>query len=129
VRGRWPRRRVGGYTSGEVYLLHFAERVGRAQHYVGWSRDPWRRLQQHRTGGGSVLTRMAWRRGIPVVLAATWPGTQADERALKLAARRTKTSFAAICPVCVAAARPTAPARQNFRLVRRDDFAQEEPTR
>jgi hypothetical protein len=101
--GQAPRRSTLAYEGlpGTVYLLHFARPFGpnpstRAQHYLGWTQNLRRRLNEHRKGRGSGVTRRAHREGVPFVLAQTWPGTTQREAELRLLGPRE------LCPVCQA---------------------------
>ena len=101
--GQAPRRSTLAYEGvpGTVYLLHFARPFGpnpstRAQHYLGWTQNLRRRLNKHRKGRGSGVTRRAHREGVPFVLAQKWPGTTQREAELRLLGPRE------LCPVCQA---------------------------
>src|SRR5512142_1629951 len=82
-------------TGGVVYLLHFDRPYRHASHYTGWTTNLTERLADHRAGHGARLTAVIRQAGIGFVLARTWRGSRAKERALKRqggASRR--------CPVC-----------------------------
>jgi hypothetical protein len=86
---------------GTVYLLHFARPdplnpFVRAQHYLGWTQNLRRRLNEHRKGRGSGVTRRAYQAGVPFVLAQAWPGTTHREAELRALGPRE------LCPVCQA---------------------------
>jgi predicted GIY-YIG superfamily endonuclease len=81
-------------TDGTVYLLHYAEPLGRLQHYVGWTSDLDQRLRQHASGDGSTITARFHQAGTPFVLARTWPGTRQLERKIK------QGGPANYCPLC-----------------------------
>jgi hypothetical protein len=59
-----------------VYLVHLSHEVGNenhtAQHYVGATRNPYRRLDDHRRGEGAALLRHASKLGIDYDLAEIW---------------------------------------------------------
>lgn len=85
-------------VAGWIYTIHFDRPVSphhTAQHYTGWAKDPWQRLEQHRRGWGPKYTRLAAEQGIGFTLVDLRQGTRNDERRLKNqggASRR--------CPVC-----------------------------
>ena len=90
--GQAPRRSTLAYEGGPgtVYLLHFARPFGpnpstRTQHYLGWTQNLRRRLNERRKGRGSGVTPRAHREGVPFVLAQTWPGTTQREAELRCA--------------------------------------------
>ena len=86
---------------GTIYLLHYTKRTSRDhQHYLGWAKDPIRRLQRHRAGYGARDTRLAVAEGAALVMVQTWPGTAALERRLKDWSRARRAGFAGICPMC-----------------------------
>lgn len=80
---------------GHVYLLHFSAKIGHSSHYLGWALDVEERVQEHRAGCGANFTRVAVKRGISLLLAATWPGGRELERAYKLWHGPVK-----LCPIC-----------------------------
>lgn len=63
----------------QIYLLHFTHPYRHAQHYLGFTEDLDRRLQQHRSGRGSPLVAAAINAGIDFELAATWTGDRREE--------------------------------------------------
>jgi predicted GIY-YIG superfamily endonuclease len=88
--------------AGFVYLVHFTEPIGdlsnpygAASHYLGWSREPERRLAAHAAARGARIMREVERRGIPWLVVGTWPGPRTLERA----AKRQKSSWR-WCVVC-----------------------------
>ncbi len=93
---------------GSVYLLHFAEPYFHARHYVGFTRNVRRRLQQHRAGRGARLMAVIAEEGIAFVLARTWENvTRVFERRV----HRNRNSRR-MCPLCAGArARPLTPRR------------------
>ncbi len=80
----------------QIYLLHFTQPYRHAQHYLGFTEDLDRRLQQHRSGRGSPLVAAAINAGTHFELAATWTGDRREERRL----HRYKNSGARLCPIC-----------------------------
>lgn len=71
-----------------VYLIHFHSKLHHAQHYLGWTNDLERRVQEHRDGAGSRLMEVA----------RVWPEGDRDlERRLK---RWHKART--LCPICKA---------------------------
>ena len=85
------------HTQGVVYLLHFERPLHHAQHYLGWTNDLDARIEQHRLGirEKCVITAVFAEHGIPFVVARTWPGPLALEKALK---RRKNSRL--LCPIC-----------------------------
>ena len=84
--------------AGYVYLLHFERPISEkhtAQHYIGWAYHLGSRMQQHLKGRGARFTQVAKERGIPFVIAATWPGDRIYERELKR-----KKHASRLCPIC-----------------------------
>ncbi|MBZ0268049.1 hypothetical protein K8I85_07830 [bacterium] len=80
------------------YLLHFAEPVGHAQHYVGQTAraDVMIRVGEHRAGRGARLTRVAASRGIEIMLARVWENApRCFEQKLK-----NRGGLRRLCPVC-----------------------------
>jgi hypothetical protein len=84
---------------GHVYLLHFDQKLGHAQHYIGFAEHGglFRRLAQHESGNGkaSPLIRALIRDGGSFTLARSWIGTRNDERKLK-----NRRNAAQLCPIC-----------------------------
>jgi predicted GIY-YIG superfamily endonuclease len=85
-----------------VYLLHFIRPIGnpdnprgQAQHYLGWSSCPERRLNAHRECKGAAIMRAVVEREIGFLVVATWSGPRSLERQLK----RRKNS-PKLCLVC-----------------------------
>jgi hypothetical protein len=118
-----PARRRGlGMTAqeGTVYLLCFTGPDGRprryrhAGHYCGWTAGPVEdRLAQHVAGQGSPLVRAVLAAGLTVQLVATWPGTRALERRLKVGPHGVRT-----CPRC-RAYRPPKPRQLRLPMIRK----------
>jgi len=84
-------------TQGTVYLLHFAEPMSHAQHYLGWTNNLDARLRQHKGHKNPQcrITSAFSTKGISFVLARTWAGTIAKEKELKRLRNGRK-----LCPVC-----------------------------
>lgn len=85
-----------------VYLLHFAEPIGNpanrramAQHYIGWTSEPAKRMDRHAAGNGAAIMRAVHARHIRVELARTWSGTRTLERQLKR-----RKNARQLCPIC-----------------------------
>jgi predicted GIY-YIG superfamily endonuclease len=78
---------------GYVYLLHFDRPYrGKAQHYLGWTRDLLRRLKEHHNGRNCVTTHRAYLQDIGFTFARGWRGDLALERRLK--------REGCLCPLC-----------------------------
>jgi predicted GIY-YIG superfamily endonuclease len=87
---------------GTVYLLHFLEPIGnptnpraQAQHYLGYSRQPERRISIHTQARGAAIVRHVQQQGIGFLVVRTWPGNWQLERQLK--ARKKARQ---LCPAC-----------------------------
>lgn len=81
-----------------VYLLHFARPITDGhpcRHYLGTAEDLLPRLWAHEHGKGARLTQVAKERGIPFVVARTWPGGRQLERRLK-----NRHEAPRLCPFC-----------------------------
>ncbi len=78
-----------------IYLLHFQQRYHHAAHYMGYTEDLERRLQEHRSGIGSRLLAVIARAGIAWELAQTWPGDRRTERRFKM-----QKNSPRLCPIC-----------------------------
>jgi hypothetical protein len=82
--------------SGTVYLHHFASPFKHARHYVGFTTQLDRRIEEHRTGQGTRLVAVVRDAGIPFVVARTWPRVDRHfERRLHRAKNTPKG-----CPIC-----------------------------
>lgn len=79
---------------GTIYLLHFDQRIGRSQHYLGWTRNLDQRLDDHRAGRGGKTSARFRAAGIGFELAAQWPGSPEDEKRLK------NKSLRSLCAIC-----------------------------
>lgn len=83
---------------GVVYLLHFSEPYEHARHYIGFTTDLAKRLEEHQRGrSGAKLTEAAAAAGVRFQVVRTWAGDRNLERRLKK--RRSAVRF---CPVCAA---------------------------
>lgn len=86
---------------GTVYLLHYDRPIaeGRpAQHYTGYTKYLPARALAHLRGRGAKITQAAHARGIPFVIARTWPGDRSFERRIK-----NRKNARRLCPICCAA--------------------------
>lgn len=87
-----------------VYLLHFDRPYKHASHYLGWSPDVVARIEKHRLGHGSGLTRALFQAGIGFVVARVWWGKgHSFERGLH--DRKESRMFCPVCSGAVAAFR------------------------
>lgn len=81
-----------------VYLIHFDEPFGHAQHYLGYSKDELfeKRMECHKKNQGSRLIAAVNKAGIGWKVVRTWPNEDGNfERKLK----NWKKSRC-LCPVC-----------------------------
>ena len=81
---------------GIVYLIHFDEPYYHARHYLGYTDDLDRRLQQHAEGNGSKLMRAIDRASISWRVARVWRGK--DRKFERLLKNRKKSRL--LCPIC-----------------------------
>ena len=88
--------------AGTVYLLHFEKSIGnpakpkgQASHYIGWTTNLDKRLEQHRKGWSACIVKAFHAAKIGFVLAQTWEGDRHLERSLK-----NKKHASRFCPVC-----------------------------
>ena len=85
--------------AGHIYLLHFQDRKGRVEHYVGWTRALEPRLYRHFCGSGGCPTTARYRKqGMRGALVRLWEGTVWGERLLQQT-----LEFPQDCPVCCGA--------------------------
>src|ERR1044072_4230656 len=84
-------------TKGYVYIIHLAKPLAGSKscHYVGFSKEPKKRLWHHRNNSGSHFLREANRQGIEYCMVVLFRGTKADERKLKNC-----KNTARYCPCC-----------------------------
>lgn len=104
---------------GLIYLIcaaapigNSASRHGTARHYLGWTRQPYHRMEQHRKARPSLTKRGTPRKNrssrdgarlcaafnasrVAWSVSRTWIGTRDDERALKNYKKAAK-----LCPYC-----------------------------
>lgn len=83
-----------------VYLLHYERQLGRAQHYLGASRDMFKRIDNHRKGNGARMPAAFARAGIEFELARIWIAMEGEnpfyfERRIKQ--RHNSRQW---CPIC-----------------------------
>src|SRR5438128_566262 len=82
--------------AGFIYLLHWRNREGRVEHYVGWTQDLEARLKAHCSdSGGCPTTRQYRQAGMRGVLVRLWRGNVWGERKLQQT-----LDFPDDCPVC-----------------------------
>lgn len=81
-----------------VYLLHFDRKLSHAQHYIGFSDDVEKRIEQHKAGrSGAGIVAEFHKLGIAFVVARTWAEKGRDfERHLKRKYKRATS----LCPLC-----------------------------
>lgn len=79
-----------------VYLLHFDPPYKHARHYIGYTDNLIRRLDEHRKGNGARLVQVALDAGHTFRVARIWPDAGRDiERRIK----RCKDADH-FCPIC-----------------------------
>lgn len=75
-----------------IYILQFSETIGNkqnprgmARYYIGYCEDDRleERINEHRTGMGSAITRAVVNRGLKLSVVMTMPGDRNKERKLK----------------------------------------------
>jgi predicted GIY-YIG superfamily endonuclease len=67
-----------------VYIIHIAEKIGRCQHYIGYTKDLERRIKEHQGKNGSPLLNEANKRGIKWEVVVKIPnGDRETEKRLK----------------------------------------------
>lgn len=79
-----------------VYLIHFAEAYRHARHYLGWTEDLPRRLEEHASGNGAWLMEVVTDAGIEWEVVRTWVGGRELECRLKR-----WNSGVKLCPRCL----------------------------
>lgn len=87
-------------SPGYVYILHFrTPLVGgnhQSRHYVGWSSNWIRRVQQHRSGTSRArIMEVLWERGFRFDVAVVVKGDKRLERSIKRAHQHSR-----FCPLC-----------------------------
>jgi len=86
-------------TLGTTYLLHFEEPIAHARHYLGWTNNFLKRMNEHRHGCRErcVLTWELKQRGILWTVARTWTHvTILHEKELKKMKNTPR-----YCPICL----------------------------
>lgn len=79
-----------------VYIIHIDEKIGRCQHYVGYTKDLERRISEHRGKNGSPLLNEANRRGFHWDVVVKIPnGDRETEKRLKSYKKASR-----FCPIC-----------------------------
>ena len=67
-----------------VYLIHFDQKFGHSQHYLGFAERFKDRIEHHRRGSGALLLSKVNEAGIAWDVVRTWEGQgRAFERRLK----------------------------------------------
>jgi predicted GIY-YIG superfamily endonuclease len=115
-------RRKRGSGSGLVYLVHFERPYHHARHYVGFTDDVERRMEEHRAGAGARLLAALVRAGVAFTVVFTWPGAS---RAFERKIHSYKKSWV-LCPTCRGStryARAYAPRDPAARLAPPEDAA------
>src|SRR6266567_6741267 len=79
----------------KVYLIHLDKPLNHARHYLGFSEDLFKRLQQHRNGQGAAFMRAIEKQGISWHVSRIWDGDRAFERVLK-----DQHNASHLCPTC-----------------------------
>lgn len=88
-------------TVGVCYLLHFDKPYRHAQHYLGWTINLEKRLDEHLNGTGGRLLQVIGDEGIGFELVRTWPNMKlSDEKRLKNQHNRK------LCPKCSGGTKP-----------------------
>ncbi len=82
-----------------VYLIHFKEKFGHAQHYIGYTGNLKKRIYDHKsTCKGAKLLQAVRNAGIDFEVVRTWPdGDRTFERKL-----HNRKNSHQLCPVCIA---------------------------
>ena len=78
-----------------VYLLHFSRPYRHARHYLGYTDDLDRRLEDHQAGTGARLMEVIVEAGIEFTVARVWEGDRSLERRLK-----NQKNSPRLCPIC-----------------------------
>jgi len=79
-----------------LYLIHFDQPFGHAQHYLGFCEDGHleARVARHRAGNGARLMARVTAAGIGWQVVRTWKGDRKRERRFKKRSHRER------CPIC-----------------------------
>ena len=64
---------------GYVYVLHFHEKLGHAQHYTGWTVDVEARIAKHRVGTGGRLPAVFASLGVSFTVGRIWTCATTNE--------------------------------------------------
>lgn len=79
-----------------VYLIHFEEKIGKAQHYLGYTKNLESRMYYHRNGNGAAILRACNERNIKYDVVREWDGADGNfERKLKKFKKSKR-----LCPIC-----------------------------
>lgn len=93
---RFFNHRRHGHVIGSVYLIHFARRFRRAQHYLGFSTNIPQRVKAHRAGRGAPLLAAVTGKGIAWRVVRVWKRKDGYfEQELKR-----KHALRDLCPTC-----------------------------
>lgn len=95
-----------------VYLLHFSEPFGHAQHYIGVTgslQEVPRRLGEHRSGKGAVLCKHATDAGISLTVARVWVEVPRYTE-IKL---KNQGGARRLCPICQGRSVPVNPSCES----------------
>jgi predicted GIY-YIG superfamily endonuclease len=84
------------WDKGCIYLIHFDEKFGHSQHYLGYASDFEKRMERHRKGRGSNLIKKIQEAGIGWRVVRKWEnvGPQAEAELKRYHNNR------ALCPIC-----------------------------
>lgn len=84
------------WQAGCIYLIHFDEKFGHSQHYMGYASDFEKRMERHRKGRGSVLLKKIQEAGIGWQVVRKWEnvGPQAEAELKRYHNNRR------LCPIC-----------------------------
>ncbi len=83
-------------SGSKVYLIHLDTPLKHARHYLGYSENLPKRLQQHRTGRGAAFMKAISKEGITWHVSRIWDGNYELEQMLK---RQHNASH--LCPTCI----------------------------
>lgn len=87
-----------GYDKGRgfVYLIHFDTKLHHAGHYIGFSFNVDKRLDQHKAGVGARLLQVLNEKGINYKIVRVWENVDRTfERQLK-----NQKNAPRLCPIC-----------------------------
>lgn len=80
-----------------VYLIHFDQPYKHARHYLGWTEDLSRRLEEHTNGNGSNLVHVISEAGITWKLARVWENAP---RGFEMHLKKHRKNTPKLCPIC-----------------------------